>query len=276
MKLPRMEGTALRVFTAFLWLPAVTALVWFPSLKLFFMLLVMFLSYMGAREFFGLTRSRGIGTLETLVTMIAPLLAAGAAVFIDMRLLLIACLFAVITAHLLSAAHTIAGMATSVFGLVYVGFFPAYFTALHVTPVTGPALITLLLAAIGISDTGAYVFGRWLGRHKLAPRISPNKTVEGSVAALICAGITGAVLFALKEMFHWESYPEWPLAVYVLVGVILSVAGQLGDLTESLLKRDAGVKDSGTLFPGHGGALDRCDAFLFGGPVLYHLALFIQ
>lgn len=274
MKLPRVEGTTLRVITAFLWLPAVLAVIWVPLLKWFFVLLVMFLSYTGAREFFLMTQHRGIGTRKTLVTLMAPLLAAGA-VFTDARLLLIACLFAVITAHLLSSEHTIAGLATSVFGLIYAGYFPAYFTAMHAMPVTGPALVTILLTAIGISDTGAYAFGRWLGRHKLAPHISPNKTVEGSIAGLVCAGIAGAVLFGLKEVFHWETYPAWPVSVYVFVCVILSVAGQVGDLAESMLKRDARVKDSGTLFPGHGGALDRCDAFLFGGPVLYYLALFI-
>ena len=208
------------------------------------------------------------------VHVLAPLLAAGSAIA-DLRMLLAICLLLIMAAHLLSARKDIAGLSVSILGLMYAGYLPAYFTALHQTPVSGPAMITLLLAVIGISDTGAYLIGKRLGKHKLAPKISPNKTVEGAIAALFSAAAAAAVLYALKEALHWESYPDWPLALYILVAILLSVVGQLGDLTESTLKRSAGVKDSGTLFPGHGGALDRCDAFLFGAPALYYLAFYI-
>ena len=193
-----------------------------------------------------------------------------ASLLVDMQLLLVAGLFTVIMAHLVSSRHTIAGVSASIFGVIYAAYLPAYFVALHTVYRNGPALVTILLVTIAVSDTGAYAFGRWFGRHKLAPQISPNKTVEGSVAAVVCAGIAGAALACLKHILQWDSFPEWPLAAFVLAAVLLSVIGQVGDLTESLLKRDAGVKDSGNLFPGHGGVLDRCDAFLFGGPVLYY------
>lgn len=274
MKRLHVEGTSLRLVTAFIWLPVVTAIVWLSFLQWTFVLLVMFLSFMGAREFFAMTRKLDIDARGSLVTLLAPLLAAGTA-FMDTRLLLAVALFGIMFAHLLSSRRDITGLSVSVFGLIYAGYLPAYFTLLHRFPVSGPALITVLLAVIGISDTGAYAFGKWLGKHKLAPQISPNKTVEGAVAGLFSAAAAGAVIFALKESLHWESYPAWSLTTYIVVSLLLSLAGQLGDLTESTLKRNAGVKDSGTLFPGHGGALDRCDAFLFGAPVLYYLTLYI-
>ncbi len=275
MNLCRIEGTLLRVLTAFAWLPFVLALVWIPAVDWAFVVLVLFLSFMGALEFFRLTRKLNIDALDLPVTVLAPLFVAGALV-VDTRLLLVCCLFLLVAAHMLLSKHTITGLAVSFFGLIYAGVLPVYFIALHRVVLVGPALITLLIAVIGLSDTGAYAFGRLLGKHKLAPKISPNKTVEGSIAALICAGITGIVLFALKELWQWQSFPQWSLLTYTVVAVILSAIGQLGDLAESMLKRDAGVKDSGTLFPGHGGVLDRCDAFLFGGPVLWYLAMFLS
>ncbi len=275
MRLPRIDGTLLRMVTAFAWLPVIIAFVWIPRLDWAFIMLVMFLSFMGAREFFRLTRKLNIDALDFPVTLLAPIFVLGA-MFVDMKVLLILCLFALVAAHLFLSRHTITGLAVSLFGLIYAGALPAYFIAIHRIEVAGPALVTILLAVIAISDTGAYAFGRWLGKHKLAPRVSPNKTVEGSIAALFCAGATGIVLFAIKEILQWHSFPQWSPLTYVVVGVVLSTIGQLGDLAESMLKRDAGVKDSGTLFPGHGGVLDRCDAFLFGGPVLWYLAMVLS
>ncbi|HOC68505.1 MAG TPA: phosphatidate cytidylyltransferase [Candidatus Hydrogenedentes bacterium] len=269
MSLFQLQGTGLRLLTALLWLPFVVAVVWIPAIRWAFILLVMFLSFMGAREFFALTREKGIGAHDVLVTVLAPLLVAGSLIT-DMRMILLAELFIIIMAHVCSSRHTIAGLSASVFGLIYAGYLPVYFVALHTVNKSGPALVTILLVVIAVSDTGAYAVGRRFGRHKLAPKVSPNKTVEGAIAAVVCAAMAGLVLFALKTILHWDSFPAWSPAAYVLAAILLSVIGQVGDLTESLLKRDAGVKDSGSLFPGHGGVLDRCDAFLFGGPVLHY------
>lgn len=280
MTLFRGDGTKLRLTTALILLPMVGLIIWLPSLTWAFVLLIMFLSAMGAREFFNLARMLNLDVHEHAAVVLAPLLVLSAAfkeVFVHApHIGLFAALFVLIVLHLLSARHTIAGLSTSVFGLMYAGYCASFFVAMHRMPGIGPGLVTMLIAMVGMSDTGAYAIGKAFGKHKLAPRISPNKTMEGSIAALFCAAATGIVLYYLKESFGWSSYPAWPMLVYALVGIILSVVGQLGDLVESMLKRDAGVKDSGTLFPGHGGALDRCDAFLFGGPTLYYLALFIS
>ena len=135
-------------------------------------------------------------------------------------------------------------------------------------------LLAVLLTAVICSDTGAYFAGRSLGRHKLAPKVSPNKTWEGSVGGVLAAVAGMAVLYGLRGALRGVvMLPAWPVLVYVLVGVVLAVIGQVGDLAESMLKRDAGVKDSGGIFPGHGGVLDRCDGILFAAPALYYMVL---
>jgi len=122
-------------------------------------------------------------------------------------------------------------------------------------------MVLVLLGTIFAGDAVAYYGGRALGRHKLAPTISPNKTVEGSIA-----GLVGSVLAGIGLGSSLLSYPIAMLAVGSLVA---GIAGQLGDLTESALKRSAGVKDSASLLPGHGGMLDRLDSLLFAAPVFF-------
>lgn len=118
------------------------------------------------------------------------------------------------------------------------------------------------LAVIFMGDTGAYFSGRYLGKHKLIPRVSPKKTIEGAVGGLLASAATGIFMcFAFHLPFHWLSCAS--------IAVLAGVSGQIGDLTESALKRSANCKDSGTFLPGHGGALDRSDALLFGVPISY-------
>jgi phosphatidate cytidylyltransferase len=113
-------------------------------------------------------------------------------------------------------------------------------------------------------DIGAYYAGSRLGRRPLVPRVSPKKTVEGALG-----GIAATVLIAaLGSGWIW---PRFPLPTAIWVGALLAVVGMLGDLSESVVKRAAGAKDSGTLIPGHGGVLDRLDSVIFGAPALYGL-----
>lgn len=126
----------------------------------------------------------------------------------------------------------------------------------------GLALVFLLLAATWLGDTGAYFSGRLLGRHRMSPLISPKKTWEGLAGGLLLS-VVGAVVVGLVGL------KDANLLVVALLGALVDVAGVLGDLAESLLKRAFGVKDSGTIMPGHGGILDRVDSLLFSAPVLY-------
>ena len=138
-----------------------------------------------------------------------------------------------------------------------------------IEPVAGTLLVMLPLLLTWGTDTGAMLFGTAFGRKKLMPRVSPKKTVVGAVAGAVVA----VVLSLLYVRFALRPYARltMPLASTVLFGLGVSVAGQLGDLVESMLKRQAGVKDSSTLIPGHGGALDRVDSLLFTLPAAYAL-----
>lgn len=138
----------------------------------------------------------------------------------------------------------------------------------------GFSLVAFPLAVTWINDTFAYFGGRSLGRHKLIPRVSPGKTVEGTVSGLIGAVLT-SVLYSKLIFSGWLGIPVG-IAAAVLGGALLSAAAVLGDLVESLLKREAGVKDSGTLLPGHGGVLDRFDALYFTLPVAYWFLFFVM
>ena len=129
---------------------------------------------------------------------------------------------------------------------------------------SGPAAVLWLIIVVTVSDSAQYYTGRLAGRHKLAPVVSPGKTVEGAIGGVIAATIAGAV--AGPRLV--EAAPL-TMATGALVGALVAAFGILGDLFESLLKRSAGAKDSSSLIPGHGGVLDRLDSYLFAAPCFY-------
>ena len=148
-------------------------------------------------------------------------------------------------------------------GILYVGWLLSYFVALRGLDAGRDWVFFALFTTFG-SDTAAFFGGRALGRHRLAPRISPGKTWEGAIA-----GVFGAIIVSLLfTMLVPLSYGQ-----AILLGLLVSVFGQLGDLVESLLKRNMGVKDSGKLLPGHGGFLDRIDSVVFAGVVVYYYVI---
>jgi len=161
------------------------------------------------------------------------------------------------------------GWAWTLAGIIYIGWLLSYFVALRGLD-GGRNWVLLALLVTFASDSAAFLTGRVLGRHKLAPSISPGKTWEGTIA-----GVFGAIIFSL--LFTIPSPLHLPLSYWqaILLGLLVSILGQLGDLAESLLKRNMGVKDSGKLFPGHGGALDRIDSVVFAGLVVYYYAIWV-
>ena len=150
----------------------------------------------------------------------------------------------------------------------------------------GAFLVLYLLVVVWVGDIAAYYTGRAFGRHKLAPRISPGKTWEGAIGSFIAAVIAGWLLFGhaydislqllqvglIEQAQGYLALQPPPLATMLGLSAGINIAAQLGDLAESLVKRGAGVKDSGTIFPGHGGMLDRIDALLLAAPVLWYYA----
>jgi phosphatidate cytidylyltransferase len=162
-------------------------------------------------------------------------------------------------------AQRVSASAGTLLGAVYLGGLGGAMAGLALLPPVsaGPWRLVLLLAIIMVADSAAYFAGRALGRNKLAPSISPAKTWEGAAAGLL-GGVVGAL--AVRAL----GLRGLPVLDAAVLGVLVAAVGTAGDLAESLLKRWAGVKDSGRLFPGHGGMLDRLDSLLFGAPVLYY------
>ncbi|MCM1265061.1 MAG: phosphatidate cytidylyltransferase [Candidatus Gastranaerophilales bacterium] len=169
----------------------------------------------------------------------------------------------------------IANVATTILGFIYGGLFPLYLIFLrdigstpqynYLLKTTGDCVgfgfVMLLFFAVLLTDTGCYYFGTKFGKHKLAPIISPNKTIEGSIGGTLSA-IAVSLLIGHFINLAWYHC--------VIAGLLIALFSQIGDLCESLIKRDAGVKDSGNTLPGHGGFLDRTDSYVFTLPVLYY------
>jgi phosphatidate cytidylyltransferase len=133
----------------------------------------------------------------------------------------------------------------------------------------GTVLVMFPIAVTWATDTGAYTLGRMFGRHKLIPSVSPSKTVEGALGGLLFS-ILGTWLYVQFLLEPFSQLSLAPLGILVFA-IVVGIVGQVGDLAESLLKREAGVKDSSKLLPGHGGILDRFDSLLFVLPVAYLL-----
>lgn len=170
----------------------------------------------------------------------------------------------------------IANVATTVFGFIYCGWFPLYLILLRHMGDTSPSSFIpypeganyclVILFSVLLTDTFCYFAGMKFGKHKLAPVISPNKTIEGSIGGSLF-GITAAVIIGIMLCIPWYHA--------IALGIITSIFAQLGDLCESMIKRDAGVKDSSNILPGHGGFLDRLDSYILTIPVVYYYALYI-
>ncbi len=262
--------------------------------------------YLGLIEYFQLVRSTGTepaGKTTTLLSIILLLTAALAPQLVDPLFALSGTL---ICFYLLFQPKiaTIADIATSILGLFYGGYLPGYWIRLrvglesaevgfnqtllshplashfstnydqpgfwtHLDQLSPGLTITVLgFICIWAADIGAYTFGKFFGRTRLS-EISPKKTVEGAVFGIVGSMAVG---IAGSQLLHWPGFPGMGL----ILGLLVGIASLVGDLTESMMKRDAGVKDSGQLIPGHGGILDRADSYVFTAPIVYYfLTLFL-
>lgn len=158
-------------------------------------------------------------------------------------------------------------------GPFYIGWLSAYLLSLRNLP-DGLWWLLLALPSVWIADSGAYVIGRRLGRHPLAPRLSPHKTWEGYLGGVVAGTFGGAVIGALVS---WSLGPATTISALrgTLVGLVVALLTPLGDLGESMFKRQAGVKDSGNLLPGHGGVFDRIDSWLWAGVIGYAMVIWL-
>ena len=234
---------------------------------------VLTLAFLGLMEYFGLIDDKVDLRMKVMGILWGVLLAGG--LYAGSGQIVIAMLtFGFMAICLLRLSK--AGELSTVFqdigytflGPLYVGLLLGHLMPLRAM-VEGREWTLLLFFTIWMGDTAAFYTGRSIGRHKLYPEISPNKTVEGAIG-----GIVGSfVIVALARTWYLN---QLSLIDVTVISIGIAVMGQLGDLCESMFKRSAGVKDSGSLIPGHGGVLDRFDSTLFAAPILYYYLVLIK
>lgn len=259
-------GLRKRVLSALILLPVFLTIVMAGPVWLFGATLVL-IGAAGQWEFTGMFRRAGIRTSRPLGLVGGMAVTASFALPGSERVVFTAVLLAVLAAVLWRPRElriTWEPVAVTVFGICYVNWLLGYGFWLRDLPY-GKEWVLLLIAVTWLGETAAYLVGSSFGRHRLAPVISPKKTVEGAVAQL-CVSVLAAV--AAQAWF----FTALPLGHAVAVGGLLGIVGQVGDLVESALKRSVGTKDTGHMIPGHGGMLDRIDSLLFNTPVLFYYA----
>lgn len=251
-------------------LPLIILFTWKAS-PFQFSLLVFLVTLGGLDEFYrmALPSRRGEGRLAALSGALALFtLFAGNALYPLLALTLLVLVFCLIALFRLKEIHQAAGeVALVLMGFLYVPLLLSHLVMLRLLPHGIPWLF-LVMVIVMAGDSAAYYVGSSFGKTKLYPAVSPKKSVEGSLGGLV-GSLVGA--FVAKGLF----FPELSILDCIATALLLGVVGQLGDLFESLIKRSCGVKDSGTLLPGHGGILDRVDSILFAGPVAFYYAYFL-
>jgi phosphatidate cytidylyltransferase len=285
-----------RVITALVLIPIVLVLVFLgPRWQWLFTLAVAVVAALAGWEYMALSRRCGanpprIATMVALLALFAvnfewPDLTPALFGILGLGLLVYCTFFKPV-------AETIADASASIFCLLYTGLTLIALPSLR-EQANGPSLLVFLLCVVWVGDTAAYYAGRAWGRHKMAPSLSPGKTWEGAIASVAGSVVIAAVLVSVASVMQESSnspiaswleraFPSAVLAYpdemwyWLGLAAVINVAGQVGDLAESALKRSAGVKDSGNLLPGHGGILDRIDALLLAGPVLWYAQVIHQ
>ncbi len=283
---------ALRLVTAALLIPPLIYVILEGGLWVLGTIVVVTL--IGVNEFYHLIEAkgaeplRGVGTLAAVALPVVSYLGSDYAATVLMSFLLLGLMVAQLGKAQIS--QSLASISGTFFGVFYVGWLLSHFVSLRafhdvvqgrwgadavlgMHPDAGAFYLLFTISVVIAGDAGAYFVGRRYGRRKLAPRVSPSKTVEGAVGALaggFVVGLAGKALFdtVLPELSAQLSWTACAVLSPLLAGI-----GIVGDLVESLLKRDAQVKDTGSLLPGTGGVLDRIDSNLLAVPVMYYLLL---
>jgi phosphatidate cytidylyltransferase len=249
-----------------------------------FVLLVAFLALAGLVEFYGLAQKRGLACFKISGVIGGGLLMVGTFLHVTGHLgtangsparvndfetsFLILFVLGLCVRQFVSRSNTlgIQAISTTLFGLMYVPWLLNFIQKINFFPgVEGKYFLLYFILITKFSDMGAYIVGSLIGRHKMIPRISPGKTWEGFGGAIVVS--TGASLVFVHFLGDHMAGMNWVHAV--VLGVILSSTAVIGDLIESLFKREAGAKDSGNILPGIGGILDLLDSLLFNAPIMY-------
>jgi len=272
-----------RVLTAVVLIPLVLAVIFVsPKWPLVLLGAIFVIAALALWEYLGLADAIGARTPRAVVIVFLALLLA--AVFRVPELMApvsgaLTLALLVICTFRSPLERVLQDTAYSVFGLLYIGLSMATLYLLSAED-NGPSLLVFLLLVVWAGDIAALYVGRSFGRWTLAKKLSPNKTWEGSIASIAASvGIAALLVWAGGQLtarnIMYLSYPG-TYSHWIGLSVLVNIAGQVGDLAESAIKRAAGVKDSGKLLPGHGGFLDRIDALLLAAPVLWYAQLVQQ
>ena len=272
-----------RVITALWGIPLLSAIVWFDKPLPWFTLLVAIWGVLAVFEYYRLVTASKVppltyfGLIWTLLFILSrnsdllSILEPHFNLTLLTPLLLTSAVMLSLVWFLLRPQKdkAFSGWAWTIGGILYVGWLLSYLVALRGLD-DGRNWVFFALFTTFASDTAAFFSGRALGRHHLAPYISPGKTWEG-----VIGGILGAIIVSLFFILPTPLILHLNWGQAILLGLMVSIFGQLGDLVESLFKRNMGVKDSGRLIPGHGGVLDRMDSIVFAGVVVYYYAIWV-
>ena len=253
-----------RLVIALILLPVLYVYVMYLPPK-YFLFLMIFLSTVGLAEFYAMCRIKGLFLYSGLLWGAALLIVSFISPDLFLQVLLLAALATMALRLFLKQdpSGSISVVSAAVFGLIYI---PGLLTFQMNLVKSGPAWIVLLYASVWAADSMAFYIGKSIGKRKLYPAISPNKTVAGAVGSLI-GGIIGAALIKVTLLVQIS------ILYTVIIGLAVGLSTIIGDLVESMFKRDAGVKDSSHILPGHGGVLDKLDGVTFAGPCFYWVCL---
>ena len=276
---PRMK----RILTAVVLIPLVLVLVFLPPhLEWLLVTATAAVSSLAAWEYLGIARHMGPQSPRIAIIVATVVLFAAWWQWPDADKFLpifgILCLTLLMYCTFISPVERVLpDAANAVFCLMYTGFTMIAIPALR-EETNGSSLLVFLFCVVWAGDSSALYVGRALGRHKLAPAISPKKTWEGSIGSiagslLITAGLLEFADYLARMNSAVLSFSEGGWGYWLGMALLVNIAGQVGDLAESALKRSAGVKDSGSILPGHGGILDRIDALLLAAPALWYAQL---
>ncbi len=275
-----------RILTALVALPILIASIVLPSyfpqiveLRYIFVTLAVLALGAGLFEFYSLTKKlehkadASIGYLGAGVLLVAFIFDAPAKapdlLILTILLFVIGTLITQTFRFQADFSKLLMGVGATLTGVFYVIFLGGFLIAIRVgfEPGLSTDLLGFFFLVIMGADTGAYFSGKFLGSHKLAPKISPGKTVEGLIG-----GIVASLLFAV--LAHYWFFPELDLKFALPLSGVMAMVSVLGDLAESAMKRGSDTKDAANILPGHGGLLDRLDSLLFNAPILYYFARF--
>ena len=273
-----------RIVTSAWAIPLLGVIIWFGDP--YFTILIAVVGLLAAMEFYRLTKGLKaqpltiFGVIWTILLIVIrnPTIHSWLASHIDVELLIptIITFGMAVSLILLLTRKTKLGAFTdwawTFAGILYIGLLLSYLVTLRGLD-NGRSWVFLAIFATFGSDSAAYFVGKAIGKRKLAPDISPKKTWEGAIGGLVGAAAV-SLLFLLPTPVQLTAFLNW--WQLIIVGLLVSVFGQLGDLVESLFKRNAGVKDSGNVFPGHGGMLDRMDSIVFAAVVVYYIVVLFK